>query len=105
MAETKDSGNNVGGHLVVLLTAVSVKSVLRCAGLGSETEGLANRQGWEVDVIFRAVLHVSTVVFLDLLGRERVIVAFALDGVVFVRLVGECAEESRTTGSRASQYD
>lgn len=105
MAETEDGRDDVSGHLVVLLTAVPVNSVLWRAGLGGKAESLANRHGREMDVIFRAVLHISSVVLLNLRRRERIIVAFALNGVVFMRLVGEGPEEGRATGSRASQDD
>lgn len=105
MAETEDGGDNVGGHLVVLLTAVPVDPILWRTSLGGKAEGLADRHGREMYVILRAVLHVAPVMFLNLRRRERIVVAFALNGVVFVRLIREGPEEGRTTSSRASQDD
>ena len=50
-----------------------------------------------MDVVFRAILHIATKVFVDVFGRQGVVVYGSLDGVVIGAVIGEDLEEAGTT--------
>ena len=103
MSETKNGGDDVDDLAVVLLAGVVINAVVRSTCLRGEGERLLYSQRWKMDVVLRAVLDVSAVVFVDLLRREGMIMDVALDRMVFVPVISQDAQKGTAARSWASQ--
>jgi hypothetical protein len=57
-----------------------------------------------MDVVFWAVLDVSAEMVADVLGRERIVMDVALDGVVFGALIGQGFQQCGAARARATEY-
>lgn len=74
-----------------------------CAHLGSKPQRLVDCKGREMNVILRAVRDVAPEVLGDILWRERVVVHFTLNEMIFCALIRESFQKRAASGARASQ--
>jgi len=93
MAKTKHSLENSRDLLCVILPR-TYQPVARRSGCGRKFKRLVDRQCREVDIVFWAVLDVSSEMFLQIFGGKRVVVDGSLNRVVLLPLVGESFQES-----------
>lgn len=68
-----------------------------------EAKSVVDRKSWEVNVIFGAVDDISTVMLLDVFGREGVVVDLTVNRMIFCTLVGKRLEEGTAPGPRATK--
>lgn len=92
MAQTKDRCQHAGKQIGELFTRLA-PARSRCTCRCSEGQCFADGERGEMDVVFGAVLDVASEVFVKLLRGDRVVVYIAVDGVVFLPLIGKCFEE------------
>lgn len=67
MVEPKDSHQNIGDVVDIGVSALVVDANMRSPSLCSEPERIFYRKRGKVDVIFGAILKVSSIVFGDLI--------------------------------------
>lgn len=67
MSQSKDRGDNIRQHAIVVVPRVSLEAGARRTGLGRKADGLLHSQGRKVHVVLRTVLDVASVVVRDLL--------------------------------------
>ena len=87
----------------VLLPRYTVQARLWGPCLCREAKSLVDCEGGEMDIVFRAVLHVTTVMRLDLFGRERIVPHFSLNLMVFLPLICQCFKQRAAPRSGASE--
>ena len=97
MIESKDSAIHVSDLPRELAPRLIVDAWVRRSCLGCKVDCLVNGERWEVNVILRGVLHVSTIMFENLLGSKSVVEDVATYRVIFFPLVGKGFEESAAT--------
>lgn len=83
MSKTKDGGEDFRHQSNVTLArhALDPRSGGTCGR--READGLLDGKGREVDIVFRAILNIATIVFIDVLRSVGVIVHGTVNGVVF----------------------
>lgn len=90
MPKTEDRFQTIYEQAYELFTRLSVHSYVRSSHLCGEAKRLVDRKRGEMDIVLVTVKDVAAVMFLDLSGRERIVVNFPFDGAILVALVGEC---------------
>lgn len=105
MSQAKDRLQDVDHAANILLARVITETDMRGTHSSREAKSVVDRKSWEVDVIFGAVDDISSVMFLDVFGREGVVVDLAMNRMVFCTLVGKCLEKGAAPGPRATKDD
>jgi hypothetical protein len=88
MSQSKNRRVHIRNNVHEILPRPAVDPCVRCTAGCGEFDGLLDGEGGEVDVVFRAVLDVTSVVRGDGVGGEGVVGDGAVEGVVFGALVG-----------------
>lgn len=103
MSETEHSRDDLRCKADVFLPRLIRQTGAGCARSRRKLKRLADSQSREMHIVFRRVLHVAAVVFLDILRRKRVVMDFSFYAVIFAALVGKSAKESGATSPRATK--
>ena len=105
MPQTEDGCDNVRDQFVILLPRATFDAMMRCTSLRSKRKSLPHREGREMHIIFRTILHITSIVLVDLLRREGVIVHLSVYVMVFVPMVRQDLEERAAPGTWATKND
>ena len=105
MPQTEDGCDNVRASFVILLPRTTFDAMMRCTSLRGKREGLPHCESREVHIILRTILHIASIVLVDLLRREGVIVHLSLYVMVFVPMVRQDLEERAAPGTWATKND
>lgn len=104
VSEAKDGSKYIYDTISKLVTSFIASTVWSPSG-GSEFQSLFDREGREVNVIFRAVLDVPTVPTTDFCRRDRIVKYIPMGTMIFFPPVGKSLEKSRASRPRPSKYN
>src|SRR5229473_7800161 len=103
MAQTKNCLYDIGYNCHIGAARTILEASMWCAHLGCKPQRLIDREGGEMNVILRTVRDVTAEVLRNILWRERVVVYFTLNKMIFYALIGERFQQCAAPRARASQ--
>ena len=92
-----------GRHILNELLAATMQTCMRSSRLRRKVERLLDRKRREMNIVLRAVLYVSTVVFVNFLRSERVVHHVSVNCMEIAALVGKHTQERAAACARASK--
>jgi hypothetical protein len=105
MMKTEDAKEDLNHFAVKLIPGLVGESNVWSARFGGKGQGLLDSQSGEVNIIFRTVNDVSTVLTSNVFWGERIIANFTFHSMVLAALVCDGLKERAATRTRPAKHD